>query len=462
MMLMPLSGCTSSQPTPTASGPSTATAQATAKPATPARPSSESSRTLNTWLAEVSRRVEEYDKKSRRAAAATPAGLPSDVAAIAASHPAWQLADALQRVSTLPATTNTRPLSAVTYQPARIRETASGSARHQSTWGRNNWAGNTALQPFGVGAASTHGNESIALLAAGLPDLQQQMRLRQERSLDAFLYDAALFQSGVRQQDRASLLAAMQEDIELTQQVDLDALEPTLPPEAVQLEMTNLRLRLLKNVELSDAERAEARERLRALQIEWRRMLREQERQRRELLTRLREERPRQIETQRSQEIATFLNRAKTADEQARVAVREAQRQRIAADFNINSTRLGIALPTGNRLTTTRGLAQSDTSRDLSSNSTFRTLSTGETSFDSTSITRATSAQLEQQARSLAATLTPAQLSAEISRLRALAWNDARQWGRIIARRNAAVQNTVVQNTTVQSKTTALNRPNLQ
>jgi hypothetical protein len=252
----------------------------------------------------------------------------------------------------------------------------------------------------------------------------------------------------------------MREDIDLARQVNLDALDPLLPPDAVQLEMTNLNLDIeLLQQQLSDRttltspaqiEQARTRlatqqRRLAELETAWRRSLREQELERRALLARLREERPRQIEEQRNREILTQLQGANQEDQQERTTARVEQRQRIAEDFEAADARMGIVIPGAGAVN--RRLAGNFPagSNNAGSGSTFRTASAGLTSFPELETTldgmgAVTEGERQAMAGALVARLTPGELSAQIRRLRQQARTDARQWSRIVQRRNRALQ----------------------
>ncbi len=366
-----------------------------------------------------------------------------NVRALAAEHPAWRLAEALQRSGTVPPAPDP-VLSRVappSWRSLLLGETGQSTLNTGSTGPIAGFSGNGSL-----GTAL----DQQTILATGLRTLQEQMEERQENSLDNFLNAVAGRQTTLRSQEQRTALAALQEDIALARQVNLDALSPLLPEDPVQLEMTNLRLgiELLETQQRNTdtlteerrlrlvAEENALRARLAELERQWRLDLRSQAQERRNLLARLREERPRLLEQQRLQEIAAQQRELNTQNLQERREVRQAQRVRIAEDFEPVDARLGIVLPA------VRGFSGNVAAFPGSTSVTQR-VRTSQSGVPSNLIDAAWAGSTsDEELRAWSAQLTPAERARQIRILRQIALNDSQQWARILARRNAALQRT--------------------
>ncbi|MDF2441578.1 MAG: hypothetical protein JWN98_2562 [Abditibacteriota bacterium] len=466
-----MSGCTAPQE-PTAPNAPVAGASAEA-----ARSGESAAPSFGSWTAEVARRFREYPAAHPNAARRTlNTGLPVDVASIAARHPAWKLAQLLESGPEL------QPISLPFPRISGLHGATGwrGALGQGASW---NWPGMAGQSTLGVGSAfsspslspdfsgspisgtAASSNDGL-LLAMGLPALQAQMRQRQANALTAFFGSTEQTHQVMRNADLQARLAAMQEDIERAREVNLNAVDPLLPTEAIQLEMTNLRLHLQVleapgNMYAKSAEIAATRARLRELDAEWRRDLRSQESERRELLARLRDERPRRIELQRRREIEIAQRIDQERDEAARLAASAAARRRIAEDFETTDARLGIIFPGA-----PSGGANAMIEDSVVANAVpFRTRSEQRASIPPRRLTASsitTSAedygilftlpQIEgvDEPRLMApisgwAKLSSSERQGQIRRLRDLAWNDARQWARVVARRNADLKQSLQQ-----------------
>jgi len=320
----------------------------------------------------------------------------------------------------------------------------------------------TLAAPYSGGFLANQSSTSSSrglLLAMGLPDLQTRMRERQVNALDSFAGSTEQTQQEMRDADLQARLAAMQEDIEHAREVNLAAVNPLLPSDPIQLEMTNLRLQLQVleapgNVYATPAAIAAARARLSELNADWRRALRGQESERRELLARLRDERPRRIELQRRREIEIAQRADKERDDTVRQEVAGEARRRIAEEFETADARLGIVLPgtekngIGNPLSfRTRGAQRaSATSRNLRTSRIIASAAPNIARFPSLQTESVAESDFPASTQELMR-LSPSERQAQIRRLRALAWSDARQWARVVARRNAAIQRSLRQST---------------
>lgn len=249
-----------------------------------------------------------------------------DIAALARRHPAWRLADTLNR--------SAEPQAAEAFMATRVPQVAIPAQRG----GTGSLAGFT---PFGGDLAPG----TSVRAAARIPGLQDRAEGRQNFSLDAFLRTAAEEQQQEREAKADSLAAALAENIDAARRPDLPDISPAFPADPIQLEMTNLRLQLLENTRLSAAEKEAAQQRLVELEGKWREALREQEDARVAELARLREETPRRLRAEGESRIDRQIQADAARDLALRTTVRDAQRERIANDFRASDRTLGILLP---------------------------------------------------------------------------------------------------------------------
>jgi hypothetical protein len=183
------------------------------------------------------------------------------------------------------------------------------------------------------------------LIADELQALQQDVRAQQLDSFNEFLKEVQVRQDEARTEQATLLQLGLQYDIEAAQRSSLSRLVPLLPPDAVQLEMTNLRLQLLKNLYSTEAEREAARQRLEALETQWHEQLRQQEADRLAELKRLLTEVPARVRREGEAQILAYKAAARQRDAAFRNSVEEAQNSRVAQDFAPATARLGVVLP---------------------------------------------------------------------------------------------------------------------
>lgn len=420
---------------------------------------------FGSWAAEVARRVRQYQKQKPTVARRTMnTGLSANTDWLVSRHPAWQLAQTLENNSNLTALSLPSPSQVAVAGVPNWR----GVFNPGST---SSWLQNPSQSTLSGGQAFTtsldfspdsfsqpNGSASRGLvLARGLPALQSQMRRRQENTLTAFIGATQKAQQVAREADLQTRLAAMREDIERAREVNLAAVDPLLPEDPIQLEMTNLRLHLQiletpGNVYATPAEIASTRARLSELDAAWRRDLRAQESDRRELLARLRDERPRGIEAQRRREIEIAGQADQERDETLRQEASTDGRRRIAEDFEAADARLGIVIPSDDRNIANSQLRTRSAQRTSRPPQNLRTSSA--TGFTARGLTSAGWPQIESRVdreqgfaepMQEMARLTPTERQAQIRRLRSLAWSDARQWSRVVARRNADLRKATLQ-----------------
>ncbi|HVF10807.1 MAG TPA: hypothetical protein VNA16_08390, partial [Abditibacteriaceae bacterium] len=201
-----------------------------------------------------------------------------DVVALATRHPAWQLADALER---------TQPVL-LAFSPVNVP----GAPGSPQTLPDAASLASPALPPLRAAPRATFSGfaasgyspgffrPELRVAATGFDALEWTARQRQDQALAAFIGDVATAQNASLKTRRLSLEAGLEDDIEVAQRMGLAELEPSLLPDPMQLEMTNLRLRLLEQLYITEPERTAAEKRLQVLEAEWEEKLRRQETER--------------------------------------------------------------------------------------------------------------------------------------------------------------------------------------
>ncbi len=300
------------------------------------------------------------DKQQRAAETKTesiadklPVGTPQpafiDVSALAKRLPSWKLAQQLEKGGQ-----NVR-FSAIDapQAPRALQLQSAPSEKPSGSLPRP--AGEIDEPMNGTGAFE---RAPLRVAARDAAPLENQARQRQEGTLEAFLTDVAHQQDATRADDKMSLRAELEDEIEATQRLALASLEPLLPPPAIQLEMTNLRIQLLPNSAPTEAERQQAAARLEQLEAEWRTQLRAQANQRFEELRHLLTEVPVEKRVAGYHEIQKTLSERAVRDENLRKLVESALRERIAAGFGSDDrAALFIQLPGAKLAPQTMGTA---------------------------------------------------------------------------------------------------------
>lgn len=261
-----------------------------------------------------------------------------DVAVLAARHPAWKLADSLEksdqkslRFSAIRAPQSPHSLN---LQSAPL-ETPGGTLPRPA--GESN-------EP--VTGAPGYERPAQRVAARSITPLEAQAKQRQEGTLTSFLQDIERKQTANRADETLRLRAELEDEIEAAQRLALAGLEPLLPPPAVQLEMTNLRIQLLPNAPNTQAEQERAATRLAQLEAQWRAQLQAQAEERFRELRRLLTEVPLEKREVGYKDIETTLSERLLRDENLRRIVEEALRERIAAGFGSDDMNpLAIQLP---------------------------------------------------------------------------------------------------------------------
>jgi hypothetical protein len=354
LMLVCLSGCARSTVSQSTAGQKTGSAPVAAKTARNAASPQSWEKVLDTWW-------HAWQSSSRKSAAAgknvtpkpaTASNLPLvtiDVGALAARHPAWKLARALEENHENHNDVNRS--AAYNFSSARALENSQFALAAPSFDVRFDEAGSASGGP----AASTlppaatvfspyeRAEESVE--APGLEALENQARDRQSEAIEVFLQDLTQRQASSREQYAAILRGALDEEVENTQRAIVD--EPPIPQMAPdqQLLLTNLRLQLLRNVFTTDEQKQKARAQLDAILADWQKQLRAQAAARAAALQEARVEAPRHAREAGVARVRAELEAVRRAQQNARETVLRQQVARLHEDFGDQNARLGVVLP---------------------------------------------------------------------------------------------------------------------
>jgi hypothetical protein len=165
--------------------------------------------------------------------------------------------------------------------------------------------------------------------------LQEEIEARQVQAVQSLAMRVAM-QRRTASQDRESLLRAdLSDDLERVGRVDLAGLVPALPPRDRLEKLTNLRLKLLEALAIPASEQERAQAEIARIENEIRVLLREQEVERAELLQRLRREVPTRLREQREADIQRLLGQAQAEDSSAIASLLFEQKQRAQVDFSV-------------------------------------------------------------------------------------------------------------------------------
>ncbi len=348
LLLVAVAGCTPAPPAavapaPTRSSPGQAPASAASLP-------SPTDRALERWWSALSKSAQTPGGAGAKTTKTGTTSIPVvavDVAAVAARHPAWKLANALEKnratsIRFEPISSNQgsdvrigTPSFDVNFNAADIPSDDSGEDAPAATA--------TSEEFF----ADSQSAEEQAVMAAGLEELEAAAEQDQRESITHFLQLVTERRSDWAGNYEAILKTALNEDVAAMQRTSLPPVSPLLPSADVQLEMTNLRLQLSRNIFATDQELEAARARLSELLGQWRELLRDQQQQRLLELQRLRVEEPENARSEGLQRIASDLEAIRDAQQSAQSAIAAEHRARVEQDFGNDVARLGIMLPGG-------------------------------------------------------------------------------------------------------------------
>ena len=273
-----------------------------------------------------------------------------DVAAIAADHPAWKLANAIERTSgpairfdPLAGTGDSRMAIAAPSFDVGFEEQPKDERRAQTTTNAEAQAASATSEEFFPDAQNI--SPGLATVA-DLADTEAAIAEEERESVAQFLLSVGQRQTDWRKNYATVLETALDEEIAAMQRAPVEALPLPLPSADSQLEMTNLQLQLSRNIFLTEPERAAARARLDALMGQWRAALTNQRQERLEELQRLRVEEPRKARAAGLQRITEELAAIEELQQEISVATWNEHRARVEQDFGDENARLGIVLPT--------------------------------------------------------------------------------------------------------------------
>ncbi len=299
------------------------------------------------------------DRTSTPAAANRAASLPIvavDISVIAARHPAWKLASALQGSRT----------QSVRFEPIEGRESSTISVSSPSFDVNFNAPANQKNRPDNNQESTSdaiaspqqffapetnnasdapNGNAAQEIAADGLPQLEADAGREQRESIEEFLRLVSQRQNNWRSDYNSILQTALNEDVAAMQRTALTPVSPLLPSPEVQLEMTNLRLQLSRNIFATDQEVEAARARLSTLLNRWREILRGQQQQRLQELERIRVQQPAAAKSVGLEKIERDLSAIRDAQQVAQQAIAQEHRARVETDFGDEQARLAIVLP---------------------------------------------------------------------------------------------------------------------
>ena len=280
-----------------------------------------------------------------------------DLTQLARHHPAWILANELERGAAAAAPSNASTRDARAIEVARplpprradrvavpalplLRSVAlprpddsfsTDATRRASTRGAD-----ISLLPPPAGAVAPPVVSSSATFSRGFGTLLDAMANRQSVALARFFSVSQQRGAARREELRSDLLNALNDDIAADTEFQemQDTVPPAfLPPPATQLEMTNLRLQLVDNARTSPAAREVAIAHLEELETAWRRRAENSLdawlTARETILT----ERPRELKTAGTRRIAQTLSALQSAASTRRATLRETQLELLARDF---------------------------------------------------------------------------------------------------------------------------------
>lgn len=266
-----------------------------------------------------------------------------DVLALAQRHPAWRLAE--QLAASKPATVD------IAFPGAMPR---AGEADLQplsrASLPRVPFVDNRVLDATAPGVTSTSRGVALTSRTVGAAHRsveeafwQNGARRQSAIGLNQFLQAARADQESARRAQHEEGHATLEDDL-TSREIVLPMIEPIGLPPAVQLEITNLRLKLLPNANTPALERAKAQAHLSNLQTIWKDKLRAQEEQLLQEWARQRDEEPLRLRREGEAQIAAQMQRAKNVDEARLTQLRNEQQRFLASDFSSRDT-FALALP---------------------------------------------------------------------------------------------------------------------
>ena len=164
--------------------------------------------------------------------------------------------------------------------------------------------------------------------------LTRRARASQNTYINNLSRDLSRDLSRERMMRESESRAILEEEIEAARTAGLFEISPILLSEIEQLELTNLRLKLLPSSILREDEKRRARERLLILQSRWDEALRRQEAQNLANIEELRDVEPRRLRVEGETAISLSQSRSQAADAARLRVLRESQNALLARDFD--------------------------------------------------------------------------------------------------------------------------------
>jgi|GEM_PF-5171384 len=228
--------------------------------------------------------------------AATARNVSIDIAAIARRHPAWKLAEAMEK-------TPSQTLQLRWQQPA-----ASATSS----------AGNSSDSPYNMPAPYlANFAESAQTINAATESLQQSMTEKQRRAWEQWESDINASIATDRENTERAMRVDLRDAIEQTRQQIPENADPLLLSEKLQTEMIHLRLKLLTNIALTPDDKAATEKRLAELESQWTQLLRQQAQTEAEKLRYWRETVPNQLRNEGEVKIQQTLRILQQNDQQS-------------------------------------------------------------------------------------------------------------------------------------------------
>lgn len=267
-----------------------------------------------------------------------------DIAAIASRHPAWKLANTLE--GNRAQVVRFEPLAESSASTISVASPSFDVGFSSSANPENNSDALSSPEEFFAPQSDLpDADASQEITADGLKELEDGVGREQRESIEEFLRLVSLRQSDWRKDLNSILQTALSEDVAAMQRTALPPVSPLLPSPEVQLEMTNLRLQLSRNIFATEQEVQAARARLSTLLQQWRDTLRGQQQQRLQELERIRVQQPAAAKSVGLEKIERDLSEIQHAQQIAQNAIWEEHRARVETDFGDAQARLGIVLP---------------------------------------------------------------------------------------------------------------------
>lgn len=367
-----------------------------------------------------------------------------DIGAIAARHPAWKLAAALEsnRVTTLDfAALRAAGFSAPSL-PSPSFDVNLGDSHSGGSLNGSEESGGSTPAPVVEG----YEREAETVLTSSLEALQSEAADHQRDALENFLGSVLARQTDALEDYESIRRAALENEVEATRATALPDIAPILLSPEDQLRVTNLRLQLGRNIFSTQAERDKANEQLQAILAAWSARLRQQSRERIEALQQVRDEAPRLLREQREEQLRRDLDTIGKVQTAARRLALQQHHERVLQDFGDENARLGIVLPAAFLPAQTLTGSTPPGGAPIKSASGNALADLIETNFSSFASQRelsraASSGVLRQIANRVAAmdaqsvSVTSARRSTLIRALRSQAWRDAQKQAQLAARR---------------------------